>query len=116
MFAYPEIRRSSVEVKHESLTWCTDRDGAEVFRVILLIISSHLSGFASGGVLLRKNTLGVSLASKLMEVTVCLGLSGLLDVTVWTRHGRLEAPFLEEVNIGLGTRSLVLLVGYESDL
>jgi hypothetical protein len=114
-FAYPEIRRSSIEVQHESLTWRTDRDRAKILRVVLLIVSSHLAGLTSG-ILLRKNAVSGSLASKLVKVTVCLALDSLLDVTVWTRQGRLEAPFLQEVNVGLGTRSLVLLVGYESDL
>jgi hypothetical protein len=51
-----------------------------------------------------------------VKVAVCLALDGLLDVVVWARQGRLKPPFLEQVNIGLGTRSLVLLVGYDSDL
>jgi hypothetical protein len=69
-FTYPEIRRSSVEVKHKSLTWGADSDRAEVLGVILLVISSYFSSLSSGEVLLRKNTLSVSLASKLVELTV----------------------------------------------
>ena len=117
MATCPKIRRSSVEVKHESLSRSADLDGTEILGVVLLVLSSHFSGLASAGILLRENAVGMSSASKLMEsIAMSLGLSGLLCVEVWARHGGLEAPFLEEVDIGLGTRSLVLLVGYKSDL
>lgn len=113
---YPEIRRSGVEVEHESLAWSANRDGAEILRIVLLVIRRHLSALSRAGILLRKNAMGVSLASKLVELPVSASLCGLLHLEVWASQGRLEAPFLEEVDIRLGTRSLVLLVGYETDL
>ena len=51
----------------------------------------------------------MTLASELVQRTRLGG--GLLDLAVGARKCRLEAPFLEEIDIGLGTGALVLLVG-----
>lgn len=37
-------------------------------------------------------------------------------LVVWTRHGRLEAPFTEKVDIRLGARWLVVLILGDLDL
>lgn len=40
----------------------------------------------------------------------------LVDVDIWTREGRLEAPFLKEINVGLEARVLIVAVGDDLDL
>jgi hypothetical protein len=91
----PEIGRSGVEVEHESLTWCANRDGAKILGIVLLVIGAYLSGLSRARILLRKHTVGVSPASKLVENTMSASLCGFLHLEVWARHSGLEAPFLE---------------------
>lgn len=43
-------------------------------------------------------------------------LGNLVHLKVWAGLGGLETPFLKEVDIGLGTRPLVILVGNDLDL
>ena len=45
--AYPKICRASVEVEHESLCWSTDLNWAEILRVVLDVLCSHLAGFCA---------------------------------------------------------------------
>jgi hypothetical protein len=44
------------------------------------------------------------------EVAVFASMSDLVHLEVRARHGGLKPPFLEKVDIGLGTVTLVLLV------
>ena len=65
--------------------------------------------------LLSQYTLGCGLATVLVKETMLASLSDLVHLEIRTRHGGLEAPFLEEPDIRLGTVTLVLLVVNELD-
>ena len=93
-------------------------DWAEIFGVVLLVICSNFTCIGSRALstvlLLGQNTVSVSFSSMFVEdvflamTVTCLGNFVHLKVRSWLR--RLETPFLEEINIGFGTRSLVGLV------
>ena len=115
--AYPEIRRSSVEIKVESLGWCADLNRAKILRIVLLVFSCHLAGIRSSwSCPLRENTVSLCLAADLMQKTMVTSLRNLVHLKVWTRLSGLEAPFLKKVDIGFGTGFLVLRVVDELNL
>jgi hypothetical protein len=72
-----------------------------------------------GGVLERllcKGTVGRSLASELTEWTMVTMLFDFVHLEVWSFHCGLESPFLQEVDVGLGSATLVSLVGSDGNL
>ena len=60
--------------------------------------------------------MGRGLAAELAEWTKVTVLLDFVDMEVGAFHGRFEAPFLEEVNIGFGSATFVMLVGSDVDL
>jgi hypothetical protein len=65
---------------------------------------------------LDQNFMSLRLASKLVEKTMVSSLGDFVYMEIWTGLGGLETPFLEQRNVGLETRSLVLAVAYDLDL
>lgn len=113
--AYPEIRGTSIEVQEDGLRRRTDGDLTEVHGVVLLILCGDVAGLTRSGILLGQNTTVLSLASKLMEETVSTSLLDLVHLKVWSRLGGLKSPLVEEVDITLQTRFLILAVGTDLD-
>ncbi len=117
---YPEISRSGIKIEIECLCWCTNLNWAEILRVVLLVLRSDLASLSislSSTVLpLHKNTVSLRLAANLMKETMVASLGHLVLLEVWTRLGRLEAPFLKEVDIGFGPGSFVGFVRDDFDL
>ena len=117
LFAYPEICRACIKVKHEGLCGSTNLDRAEVLGIVLLIVCCNLASIrGTRPSLLNQNAVGGCLASNFVKKAMVTGLRDLVYVEVWPGFGGLETPLLEEVDVGFGTRSLVLLVRNDFNL
>ena len=112
--AYPEVCGPGVKVKVEGLAWSADGDGAEVFRVVLLVFGSYFAYFTAGKLLL-KYSLHVGFASDELVLAVFALLVHSAAHEVGALHCRLEGILVEEVDVGLGSGTLVLGVVDELD-
>ena len=113
----PEISRAGIKVQLEGLAWCADGDWAEVFRVVLLVFGGDFSGWAVGGGLLLEDVLAnVGFAAYGFVLTVLALVVDPVAYEVWTFRGWADFILVEEVNIGLGSRAVVLGVVDELDL
>jgi hypothetical protein len=103
-FTHPEISRSGIKVKVQSLCWGPNRNWAEILGVILLVFCRDLASLSvvsrsCSTLSLYKNLVRSSLAAKLMQKAVVTRLGHLVLLEVWARLGGLEAPFVQEMDI-----------------
>ena len=73
---YPQIRRSGIKVKIESLWWGTDLNWAKVLGIVLLVLCCDLASLTSGvssscsSRPFRENSVGCGLAANLVKQAV----------------------------------------------
>jgi len=119
-FTYPEISRSGIKVEIDNLRWSANRNWAEVLGIVLLVVCADLTGLSvsssSSRRPLRQNLVGCSLATNLVQKAMVTRLGYFVHLEVRTRLSGLETPFVEKVDIGLGTGSLVVVVGNDVNL
>lgn len=111
---YPEICRPGIKVQVESLTWCADCDGAEVFRVVLHVLSTNFADVTAGKLLL-KDGLHSGFAADELVLAVFALLVHTTAHEVGAFHGGLEGIFIHKEDVGFGAGTLVLGVVHELD-
>jgi len=107
---YPEISGSCVEVQGESLAWRPNGDRAEVLGVILRVLCRDLASLVRAYNRLLKDLLHGGLPTNRLGVPIFALVDGFVANDVWTLLSRCELVFMKERDIGLGTRTLILLV------
>ena len=113
----PEISRAGIKVQLKGLAWRADGDWAEVFRVVLLVFGGDFSGWAvRSGLLLEDVLADMGFAAYGFVFTVLALVVDLVAYEVWAFRGGADFVLVEEVDIGLGSRALVLGVVDELDL
>jgi len=98
----------------ESLAWGTNGNRAEVLRVVLLVLGGYVADITAGELHLEDRLHGSFSADKLVLAVFAL-LVHVAAHEVGTFHGGFEGIFVEEVDVGLGSGTLVLGVVDELD-
>ena len=113
----PKIGGSSIKVQLEGLARGANLHLAEVLGVVLLIFGRHITRLILRRTLLQKDMLlDMGLPTNSFGLTVLALLVDLVGYEVWTVGGRTELVFLEEVDIGFRSRTLVFGVMDKLDL
>lgn len=111
---YPEVGRSGIKVEVEGLARGSNRNGAEIFRVVLHVLSTNFADVAIGKLLLEDGLHGGFAADELVLAVFALLVHPAAH-EVGAFHGRLEGIFVHEEDVGLGAGALVLGVVDEFD-
>lgn len=114
-FTYPEISRAGIKIELEILGWSADGHFRKVFRVILHVLRWDLASLTVGGSLLLQDVL-LHVGFAAHAGTMLALMVDLVVHEVRPLFGGADLVLLEKVDIGLGTRTLVLGVMDKLDL
>ena len=112
--AYPKVCGPSIKVKVEGFAWGANSNGAEVFRVILLVLGGHTADLTASELLLEDGLHG-SFASDELLLAMFTLLVHVAAHEVGTFHCGPEGILVEEVDVGLWAGAFILGVVDELD-
>lgn len=112
--SYPEVGRSGIKVEVEGLARGPNRNGAEIFRVVLHVLGTNFADVATGKLLLEDGLHGGFAADEFVLAVFALLVHPAAH-EVGAFHGGLEGIFVHEEDVGFGAGAFVLGVGDEFD-